>query len=189
MNENASSKNMKNDFSLLLGKQKRLFTFHWEGAHSTLPLLTEPELLRGHLWAAQKHLQACQRKKKKRLTRTHRQTTSDIGPQVWGGRSQSTREGTYPRDDCRKKPWRSCYSFGTKSFSGDRKTCCISSRCPWELIDPIFHRHLSEQGREGNPGFWTSSLWVRFTCSGQSRGQKKCGPCWLPLAGHAETVG
>lgn len=47
------------------------------------------------------------KERKKWLTRTHRQTTSDIGPEMWGGRSQSSREGMYPRDDCMKM-WRSC---------------------------------------------------------------------------------
>lgn len=74
----------------------------------------------------QKHFQACQRKKDS-LELGTKPLPPDIGPQEWGSRSQSTREDAYPRDNCMKKIWRSCYLFGTKSFSGDRKTCCISS--------------------------------------------------------------
>lgn len=90
------------------------------------------------------------KEKKTWLTRTHCQTTSDISPEEWGGRSQSTREGTNPRDDCMKKIWRSCYLFGTKSFSGDRKDLLHFFMLPVRADYPVFHTGtwVSREGRE-----------------------------------------
>lgn len=54
---------MKNYFGLLLRKQKRLFTSHWEGAHSTLPYSQSQSFCQAiSELHTQKHFRACQRK-------------------------------------------------------------------------------------------------------------------------------
>lgn len=51
-------------------------------------------------------------------------------------------------------------------FRGQRRLAAFLM-LPLRADYPVFHRHLSEQGREGNPGSWTSStlkLWASSAC-------------------------
>lgn len=100
------------------------------------------------------------------LTRTHCQTTSDISPQQWGGRSQSTREPWTQETIVRRKDGGAVTCSVLIIFRGQRRLAAFPHAAGESWLPSLPHRHLSEQGREGNPGSWTSSLWALLTCSG-----------------------
>lgn len=118
--------------------------------------LTEPGLLWGHLWAAPGAFSGMS--EREGLTRTHHRTTPDLGPQEWGGRSQSTAR-MHSRDNWMKKTRKSCYLLGTER--GQQESLHFLMLTVWPR-----YRHLSE--RLAPPDFQLS----RITCSGQSRGEK-----------------
>lgn len=121
-------------------------------------------------------------------TRTQHRATPDQSPQGWGSKSRSTREGTYPRDNCMKKMWRGCYLFGTKPFSGDRNTCYISLYWSAGINPTILTGPWVTGGKAWLLDFLP--LGASHTLPAVARvGVRSVRPCWLPLAGQAGTLG
>lgn len=110
------------------------------------------------------------------LTRTHCQTTSDISPQQWGGRSQSTREPWTQETIVRRKDGGAVTCSVLIIFRGQRRLAAFLM-LPWELIAQSSTQAPEWAGEGGK------SWLLDFLPVGASHLQ------WLPLAGHTETVG
>lgn len=187
--ENASSKNMKNDFGLLLWKQTHLFTSHQEGAHSTLPCPQSQGscevILEQHF---QKHFQACQREKDPLGLSTEPPLTEVLR----GGEAEAKVLGRVHSQET--IVWRKYGGAVTCSvlnhFQGTERLAAFPL-CWLVGVNPTIDTGTWVTGREGKPGFWTSSsLWALLThLQWPGWGVRSVRPCWLPLAGHAGTLG
>lgn len=73
-----------------------------------------------------------------------------------------------PRDDwiVRRKDGGAVTCSVLIIFRGQKRLAAFPHAACESWLPSLPHRHLSEQGREGNPGSRTSSLWALLTCSG-----------------------
>lgn len=83
------------------------------------------------------------------LSRTHCQTTSDISPQQWGGRSQSTREPWTQETIVRRKDGGAVTCSVLIIFRGQRRLAAFLT-LPVRADCPVFHTGtwVSRGGRE-----------------------------------------